>query len=90
MGVTQSNVSRHLAKLRNIDLVESERKEQWVYYNLNNKIFKEFPFLQQLLENEIEKLEICEKDKERLLDYNKSNLSCENLTESDFFDKKNN
>lgn len=82
MDVTQSNASRHLAKLRNVNLVNSKRKEQWVYYSINNKIFKTHPFLQQLLKEGIKELEICKKDKKSLLEYNKSNLTCKTLDES--------
>ena len=80
MDVTQSNASRHLAKLRNVNLVNSERKEQWVYYSINNKIFDIHPFLEQLLEEEIKELEICQNDSKSLLEYNKSSLSCEDLS----------
>ncbi len=85
MDITQSNASRHLAKLRNVNLVNSERKEQWVYYSINSSIFETYPFLQQLIEKEIIELEICQKDKKSLLEYNKSNLSCEVLDDSDLF-----
>ena len=85
MDVNQSNISRHLAKLRNVKFVKSQRKAQWVYYSLNQKILKRHPFLQQLLEKEIKELEICKKDNKNLKEYNESDLSCEVLDESNIF-----
>ena len=34
-GISQPNVSKHLAKLRDIGLVKDERKEQYTFYSLN-------------------------------------------------------
>lgn len=35
IGESQPKVSRHLAKLRDADLVRDERQSQWVFYYLN-------------------------------------------------------
>ena len=34
-GISQPNVSKHLAKLRDLGLVKDERKEQYTFYSLN-------------------------------------------------------
>ena len=34
-GISQPNVSKHLAKLRDIGIVKDERKEQYTFYSLN-------------------------------------------------------
>lgn len=36
-GISQPNVSKHLAKLRDMELVKDERKELYTYYSLNLK-----------------------------------------------------
>ncbi|SKB00664.1 transcriptional regulator, ArsR family [Caloramator quimbayensis] len=43
IGESQPKVSRHLAKLRDADLVRDERQSQWVFYylNLENKTASE-------------------------------------------------
>ena len=43
-GISQPNVLKHLAKLRDIGLVKDERKEQYSFYSLNIKdqIIKEY------------------------------------------------
>jgi ArsR family transcriptional regulator len=35
LGVIQPKISRHLAALRDADLVKARRKGQWIYYQLN-------------------------------------------------------
>lgn len=42
-GISQPNVSKHLAKLRDIGLVKDERKEQYTFYSLNieDKLFED-------------------------------------------------
>lgn len=37
-AVSQPKVSRHLAILRDVGLVETERRGQWVYYSLNPRL----------------------------------------------------
>lgn len=41
--ISQPNVSKHLAKLRDMDLVKDEKNEQYNYYSLNlqDKLFKD-------------------------------------------------
>lgn len=34
-GISQPNVSKHLARLRDIGLVRDQRKEQYTFYSLN-------------------------------------------------------
>jgi len=41
LGMTQSNVSRHLTVLKNCGLLESYRKAQWIYYKLNETFISE-------------------------------------------------
>ncbi|WP_246578952.1 ArsR/SmtB family transcription factor [Clostridium algidicarnis] len=42
-GISQPNVSKHLARLRDMGLVKDERKEQYTFYSLNrgDKLFEE-------------------------------------------------
>ena len=35
LGMTQSNVSRHLSVLKNSEILVSYRRAQWTYYQLN-------------------------------------------------------
>lgn len=42
-GISQPNVSKHLARLRDMGLVKDERKEQYTFYSLNieDKLFED-------------------------------------------------
>ncbi|HHV39591.1 MAG TPA: winged helix-turn-helix transcriptional regulator [Tepidimicrobium sp.] len=42
-GISQPNVSKHLARLRDMGLVKDERKEQYIFYSLNikDKVFED-------------------------------------------------
>lgn len=79
LGITQSNASRHLNKLNILGIVICERKAQWVYYKLNKEILEQFPFIEELLNNEFNKIDICTHDIENLIVYKKSGITCENL-----------
>ncbi|MDD4323917.1 MAG: metalloregulator ArsR/SmtB family transcription factor [Eubacteriales bacterium] len=50
-GISQPNVSKHLARLRDMGLVKDERREQYTYYSLNidEKLFKDI--LEKIVED---------------------------------------
>ncbi len=79
LGITQSNASRHLTKLSILRIVVYEKKAQWIYYKLNKETLEQFPFIKELLENELNKIDICKQDIENLIEYKKSGMTCENL-----------
>jgi ArsR family transcriptional regulator len=35
LGISQSNVSQHLAKLKSVNLVRERRGKQWIFYSIN-------------------------------------------------------
>ena len=61
LGIKQSNVSRHLNRLKIAGIIDSDKKSQWVYYQLNDKIFQIFPFLSIIINDEIEKIRSVKK-----------------------------
>jgi ArsR family transcriptional regulator len=85
MDVNQSNASRHLSKLKHEDLIKGAQKAQWVYYSINEKLFTEHKFLRYLLDMELDTLDICQEDNQRLQKYQESGLSCDDLGESNLF-----
>jgi len=46
--VSQPAISQHIRKLRDVGLIEEERKGQWIYYSLN-KNSEYYPFIIQVL-----------------------------------------
>src|SRR5699024_12785347 len=47
--VSQSSISQHLRKLRDVGLVAEERKGQWIFYSIN-KENEYYPFVKQILD----------------------------------------
>ena len=76
LKISQSNVSRHLTKLRSCKLITSEKKAQWVYYSLNNGYIDKHPFVAELLATELDKLPQCRKDLARLKKYRELGGDC--------------
>ncbi len=85
MGVNQSNASRHLSKLKQVDLIIGEQKAQWVYYSINKDLITEHKFLKNILDKELDSLNICLRDNQRLKEYQASEVSCEDLAENNLF-----
>ena len=50
-GISQPNISKHLARLRDMGLVKDERREQYTFYSLNmeDKLFEDI--LQKIVDN---------------------------------------
>ena len=62
---SQPKISKHIAKLRQIDLVTTERNEQYIYYRFNHSDLKYEKIVRNMLE-EIKDLEVYKYDIERL------------------------
>jgi ArsR family transcriptional regulator, arsenate/arsenite/antimonite-responsive transcriptional repressor len=89
LGMTQSNVSRHLNRLSSLKIIIYEKKAQWVYYKINEDKIKEYPFIKELMDVELDKIEICKKDLEKLYAYKQSGMTCDQLKECQEFSKCN-
>jgi ArsR family transcriptional regulator len=85
MEVNQSNASRHLSKLKQTGLIKGEQRAQWVYYSLNTDLFSKHNFLQKILDEELDALDLCQEDNQRLQKYRASGLTCEDLADSNLF-----
>ncbi|MCB2292812.1 metalloregulator ArsR/SmtB family transcription factor [Clostridium algoriphilum] len=66
LQLSQPNASRHLKRLLNDGVVIVSKKTQFVYYELNPQILKEYYFLKCLLKKNIEEMEECKEDIKRL------------------------
>ncbi len=86
MDENQSNISRHLNVLKNADIILSEKDALWIYYYLDKETLEEYPFIVDVLNNELKKVEYCQNDNERLNLYQESNLDCSDLKNSDVFE----
>jgi len=68
LRLSQPNASRHLKRLLNDGFVIMSKKTQFVYYELNPKILKEYDFLICLLKKNTEEMKECTEDIKRLKD----------------------
>ncbi|NLX01836.1 MAG: winged helix-turn-helix transcriptional regulator [Syntrophomonadaceae bacterium] len=69
LGINQSNVSRHLNRLRQTNLIIHEKRAQWVYYRINNSMLHKYPLLNEILNKELDKIEQCIRDLDALKQY---------------------
>jgi len=46
---SQPSISQHLRKLRDLGLVQEERRGQWIFYSINKKN-EYYPFIQQIID----------------------------------------
>ncbi len=74
--MNQSNVSRHLIKLKDAELIASEKNGQFVYYRINQATIASFPFLQNVLEQELVKVKAFQADVQKLQALSDSSLEC--------------
>ena len=74
---SQSNVSRHLAKLRDAGIIYSEKKSQWVYYGINKDILDRYSFIKALLDNDLAKHIQYQEELAKLKNYREQYYECQ-------------
>ncbi|MBU2700389.1 ArsR family transcriptional regulator [Sporomusaceae bacterium BoRhaA] len=60
--LSQSNLSKHLNKLRMTGLIKAKKRAQWVFYSLNEDCFLQYSFLKALFNVDIQQVRHYEKD----------------------------
>jgi len=79
LEINQSNASRHLSKLINVGLIKNYKKAQYVYYSLDISIVENHLFINELIKDEFVKEYRLIEDIEKLKDYKKSNITCDDI-----------
>lgn len=74
---SQSNVSRHLAKLRDAGIIYSEKKSQWVYYGINTDILDKYAFIKTLLDEDLAKHDEYQEERAKLKRYREQYSQCQ-------------
>ncbi|MDF2678006.1 MAG: putative transcriptional regulator [Bacillota bacterium] len=77
LGLTQSNVSRHLNVLKKAGIFESYKTAQWTYYKISDEFIKNNEDLYKYLIIKIKELPFYEKDSENFSGCKLKNM-CEN------------
>lgn len=81
LEISQSNASRHLSKLTNANLVNYYKEAKFIYYKLNHETLKQYSFIQNILDNELDKDKKLKYDYEILKAYKNANLSCDTVSQ---------
>lgn len=79
LGLSQTNASRHLAKLKAAGIVEIRKKYQWVYYKISDGFFKEHRSLIDYLIHYLNEDQICAADDGKLQKFKKLGFNCEKI-----------
>jgi len=79
LQITQSNVSRHLSRLRNEEVITYEKKAQWIYYLVSRKFAEKHFFLYQYLQHIMAHEQVFLDDIQRLTSYEASGENCETV-----------
>lgn len=80
---SQSNVSRHLAKLRDAGIIYSEKKSQWVYYGINEDILDKHSFIKTLLKDDLMKHPQYQEELAKLRIYREQHNECQPLEDDE-------
>lgn len=76
LDTTQSNVSRHLARLKNEEIVIFERKSQWTYYQINPVFIEANELLYHYLMDKMSQEQAFATDLEQLALYKAGKIHC--------------
>jgi ArsR family transcriptional regulator, arsenate/arsenite/antimonite-responsive transcriptional repressor len=79
LEMTQSNVSRHLGKLKSNGLITASKDAQWVHYKLSDTFDDENELLIRYLELNFNKSSLFKKDLSRCTAYKNSEYDCQTI-----------
>ncbi|MDP2891648.1 MAG: metalloregulator ArsR/SmtB family transcription factor [Bacillota bacterium] len=79
LGMTQTNVSRHLNKLRIAGIVERKKQAQYIHYRLDEAFIGENAGLMNYIKNKAALLPCPKKDMENYKKYRESGSGCEQI-----------
>ncbi|KNZ43393.1 ArsR/SmtB family transcription factor [Acetobacterium bakii] len=80
LGISQSNLSKHLRLMSNAGFLDGRRENKFAYYRINNSVLMEHPFLKDIFENEFKNEDFLMEELNKLGTYHNSNLTCQNIT----------
>jgi len=79
LSLTQTNVSRHLSKLKSENIVTSFKDAQWIYYKINPIFLKENEALVEYLKDNFKTNQVFIDDSEKYKKLKDSGFSCRNI-----------
>lgn len=79
LDLSQSNVSRHLAKLRSADLITGNKDGQWIHYKPSQTLEKDNAQLHEYLLESFKNAQVYQEDQKRLISYKESLYTCQTI-----------
>lgn len=80
LEISQSNASRHLSKLTSANLVTYYKESKFIYYKLDDETLNQYNFMQNLLNDGLDKYETLKCDYDILKAYKKADLNCDTVS----------
>lgn len=77
LKMTQSNVSRHLSKLKSNRIISSSKDAQWVHHKISSEFKDENELLYRYLKTKFQISNLYLKDLERYNRYKEHNMNCQ-------------
>lgn len=75
LEMTQPNISKHIKKMNELDVLKKRKESYWIYYSLNKKVFEKYNFIESLMKD-IRKEKLFQNDLKKLKKYLESPKSC--------------
>lgn len=82
LGLSQSNLSRHLGKLKTAEIITAKKEGQWVHYLISEDFRTKAALLYEYLQQKLGKNTDFEKDIKRMKNYKNSKLTCTVIREN--------
>ncbi len=84
LGISRSNASKHLEKLKMAAFISARKDAQWIYYSLKEGLTDEYVFIRALLFDELSKEAAYLADLQKLSTYRQTGLCCQDLRDAGF------
>ncbi|MGB3366919.1 MAG: metalloregulator ArsR/SmtB family transcription factor [Acidaminobacteraceae bacterium] len=82
LDMSQSNVSRHLSKLKSAGLISSFKEQQWVYYQISDEFKESGVNLLSYIESELVGKANFKHDDDVYKNYKENNFDCNSISEN--------
>lgn len=80
LGISQSNLSKHLRLMSDAGFLESRRQNKFAYYQIKETVLTDHPFLITIFETELNKEDFLLDEINKLSKYQESELTCHNIS----------
>lgn len=80
LGISQSNLSKHLRLMSDAGILESRRQNKFAYYKMKDEEIKKHEFLKSVFEIELKKEDFLTEELEKLGQYQQSDITCQSIT----------